>query len=131
MSGSSAETKELLRRSDEGDAQALQELLARHRDRLVRMQREPALSALRAGPAVPGDAQGLHSTAFRPHEVLLETKRMLEQLNASSQLTSDHYTNYINLEGMLPLAKPALINMIEQALQRDEGTFRPIYIGNQ
>ena len=66
-----------------------------------------------------------------PHEVLLETKRMLEQLNTSSLLTSDHYTNYINLEGKLPMAKPTLINMIEQALQRDEKTFRPIYIGNQ
>ena len=66
-----------------------------------------------------------------PHEVLLETRMMLEHLNASSLLTSDHYTNYINLEGKLPLAKPALIHQIEQALQREEKTFRPIYIGNQ
>ncbi|MBM9511870.1 radical SAM protein [Desulfogranum marinum] len=66
-----------------------------------------------------------------PHEVLLETKKMLEQLNASSLLTSDHYTNYINLEGKLPSAKPLLINQIDQALQRAETTFRPVYIGNQ
>lgn len=66
-----------------------------------------------------------------PHEVLLETRRMLEQLSASSLLTSDHYTNYINLVGKIPPAKPLLINQIDQALQREEKTFRPVYIGNQ
>ena len=37
-----------------------------------------------------------------PHEVLQEAALLIKELQASSYLASDHYTNYINLEGKLP-----------------------------
>ncbi len=66
-----------------------------------------------------------------PHEVLLETERLIKKLAVTSQLTSDHYTNYINLHGMLPGKKQSLLRQLEKALQRSEDTFRPFFIGNQ
>lgn len=66
-----------------------------------------------------------------PHEVLRETRLIIEHLSASSPLTSDHYTNYINLSGRLPEDKQRLLEKIDHALHRDENTFRPIYIGQQ
>ncbi len=66
-----------------------------------------------------------------PYEVLEETRTIIERLTCTSQLTSDHYTNYINLCGSLPQSKPRLLFQIEEALQRPETSFRPIYIGNQ
>jgi radical SAM superfamily enzyme YgiQ (UPF0313 family) len=72
--------------------------------------------------------------AFRmlgPHEILSETAMLIWDLEVSSYLASDHYTNYINLEGRLPEAKPRLLEEIRIALDRDESTFRPFFIGSQ
>jgi radical SAM superfamily enzyme YgiQ (UPF0313 family) len=66
-----------------------------------------------------------------PHGVLRETAALLEGLTISTTLTSDHYTNYINLCGWLPDDKPRLLNEIRQALERDESEFRPFFIGTQ
>jgi radical SAM superfamily enzyme YgiQ (UPF0313 family) len=66
-----------------------------------------------------------------PHEVLEETRLMLENLTVTSQITSDHYTNYINLEGRLPAEKARLLAEIEKALQRPQSDFRPFFIGDQ
>jgi radical SAM superfamily enzyme YgiQ (UPF0313 family) len=66
-----------------------------------------------------------------PHEILRETEMFIQDLTASSYLTSDHYTNYIDLEGRLPDEKPRLLDEIRAALQRDEKTFRPFFIGTQ
>ncbi len=66
-----------------------------------------------------------------PHEVLRETWEIVNGLNVSSELTSDHYTNYINVCGMFPQDKPRILQEIESAMKRDASTFRPIYIGNQ
>lgn len=66
-----------------------------------------------------------------PHEILRETDMMMRDLAVSSYLASDHYTNYINLEGRLPEAKTRLLTQIRIALDRDEGTFRPFFIGTQ
>lgn len=65
-----------------------------------------------------------------PHEVLRETREIVAGLNVSSELTSDHYTNYINVNGMFPEDKPRILQEIEAALKRDESSFRPIYIGD-
>lgn len=65
------------------------------------------------------------------HGVLKETQLLISNLTAESLLTSDHYTNYINLEGRLPDAKPWLLGTIAAALKRDENDFRPFFIGNQ
>jgi radical SAM superfamily enzyme YgiQ (UPF0313 family) len=66
-----------------------------------------------------------------PHEILRETAMLLRDLEVSSYLASDHYTNYINLEGRLAEAKPRLLEEIRIALDRDENTFRPFFIGTQ
>lgn len=66
-----------------------------------------------------------------PHGVLKETASLLESLTVSTMLTSDHYTNYINLAGSLPHDKPRLLNEISHALKRDESEFRPFFVGTQ
>lgn len=66
-----------------------------------------------------------------PHGVLKETALLVGGLNERAHLTSDHYTNYINLEGKLPADKSRLLKQIESALQRDENTFRPFFVGTQ
>jgi radical SAM superfamily enzyme YgiQ (UPF0313 family) len=64
-----------------------------------------------------------------PHEVLAETARIISAITASSRLASDHYTNYINLEGKLPDDKPELLARIEAARKLDEGSFRSFFVG--
>ena len=66
-----------------------------------------------------------------PHGVLKETANLIRLLDAPSQLTSDHYTNYINLEGRLPESRGRLLSMIDSALKRPESDFRPFFVGDQ
>jgi len=66
-----------------------------------------------------------------PHGVLKETRNLLEHLTISTTLTSDHYTNYINLHGRLPQDKPKLLDQISLALKRDESECRPFFIGTE
>jgi hypothetical protein len=46
-------------------------------------------------------------------------------------LTSDHYTNYLDLAGRLPEDKEMLLAEIDHALSWDESRFRPYFIGSQ
>jgi radical SAM superfamily enzyme YgiQ (UPF0313 family) len=66
-----------------------------------------------------------------PHGILRETKTLIEQLAVATNLTSDHYTNYINLQGRLPDDKPRLLDEIKSALKQDESRFRPFFIGTE
>ena len=66
-----------------------------------------------------------------PHDVLEETARLVQDLDINTQLTSDHYTNYINVEGRLPGDRAGILEIIDQAIARDEGEFRPHFIGHQ
>ena len=66
-----------------------------------------------------------------PHEVLQETALLIKELHATSYLTSDHYTNYINLEGKLPEGKKRFLDKINNALKQDEASFRPFFIGTE
>ncbi len=66
-----------------------------------------------------------------PHEVLQETAMIIRLLEVRSYLASDHYTNYINLEGRLPDAKEWFLTQIQNALKREENRFRPFFIGTQ
>ena len=66
-----------------------------------------------------------------PHEVLEETASIIKNLHVESYLTSDHYTNYINLEGRLPEEKVRLLEKIETALKKDEKSFRPFFVGTE
>jgi radical SAM superfamily enzyme YgiQ (UPF0313 family) len=76
----------------------------------------------------------VQSGAFQilsPHEILREAALLIKGLQASSYLTSDHYTNYINLEGILPEEKKRLLDTINIVLKQDETSFRPFFIGTE
>lgn len=64
-----------------------------------------------------------------PHEVLEETLSLIKDIRVSSYVTSDHYTNYINVEGRLPDEKERLLNEIKMSLKKDEKSFRAFFIG--
>lgn len=66
-----------------------------------------------------------------PHDVLRETRQLVESLQCHTVLTSDHYSNYLDLNGRLPDDKPRLLDLIDSALTWDEKRFRPIFIGTQ
>lgn len=66
-----------------------------------------------------------------PHEVLRETRKLIENISCCTTLTSDHYTNYINLEGRLPEDRERLLKEIDRGLQRRESEFRPFFVGTQ
>ena len=66
-----------------------------------------------------------------PHEALRETYRLIENLKVTSKVFSDHYTNYIGVNGKLPEDRESMLGIIKNGLKRDENSFREIYIGNQ
>lgn len=66
-----------------------------------------------------------------PHEVLDETAELVRLLDVDTHLTSDHYTNYINVAGRLPEDRAKMLKTIDQAMTRSEGDFRPHFIGRQ
>lgn len=66
-----------------------------------------------------------------PHEVLTEARIIIENINVPTKIFSDHYTNYLNLEGKLPEDRERLLNLIDMALQWDESQFRPFFIGTE
>ena len=66
-----------------------------------------------------------------PHEVLRETRLLLESCRARTWLTSDHYTNYLNLEGCLPRDREAMLRRIDAGLELEESRFRPFFVGRE
>lgn len=66
-----------------------------------------------------------------PHEVLQETRQLIESLEGETEITSDHYTNYIDLRGRLPGDKGLLLKKIDQALELEESRFRPFFVGTE
>jgi len=66
-----------------------------------------------------------------PHGILNETAAIIRGLAVDSHLVSDHYTNYLNVFGRLPVDRERMLHQIETALQLDENTFRPFFIGDQ
>jgi len=66
-----------------------------------------------------------------PHEVLKETYKLIKNLKVTSQVYSDHYTNYIHVNGKLPEDKDTMLQTIETALKRNEKSFREIYVGTE
>jgi radical SAM superfamily enzyme YgiQ (UPF0313 family) len=76
----------------------------------------------------------VESGAFKmlgPHGVLKEAATMIRLLDVPSRLTSDHYTNYIDLEGCLPGCRNRLLSNIGDAMKRPETDFRPFFVGDQ
>jgi radical SAM superfamily enzyme YgiQ (UPF0313 family) len=66
-----------------------------------------------------------------PYQVLKETRLLLENLQCRTILSSDHYTNYLDLSGNLPENKDRLLARIDQALNWEPECFRPFFIGTQ
>jgi radical SAM superfamily enzyme len=66
-----------------------------------------------------------------PHQVLKETRLLIENLQCRTILTSDHYTNYLDLSGNMPEDNGRLLDEIDRALSRDPNNFRPLFIGTQ
>jgi len=66
-----------------------------------------------------------------PHQVLRETHTLIANITASTRVFSDHYTNYMKLEGRLPEDKDRMLWNLEEALTWDESRFRPHFIGTQ
>jgi radical SAM superfamily enzyme YgiQ (UPF0313 family) len=66
-----------------------------------------------------------------PHQVLKETRLLIENLKCRTILSSDHYTNYLDLSGHLPEDKGRLLDEIDRALSRNPDNFRPFFIGTQ
>ncbi len=77
------------------------------------------------------DVQAGRFQMLTPHGVLKETRAIIQGLTVKTTLTSDHYTNYINLFGSVPHNKSRLLAEIDTALQQDESDFRPFFIGTQ
>lgn len=65
------------------------------------------------------------------HEVLKETRQLIENLDVTSQVHSDHYTNYVNACGKMPDDREKILKVIDGALKKDEAAFRPVYVGTQ
>jgi radical SAM superfamily enzyme YgiQ (UPF0313 family) len=66
-----------------------------------------------------------------PKEVLQETELIVQNLEVTSYLVSDHYTNYVNVEGKLPERQNEILDQIQAAMTWEENTFRPFFIGTQ
>jgi len=66
-----------------------------------------------------------------PHEVLEETRLIIENLSVSSSIHSDHYTNYVDVHGRLPDDRDRMLKVIDESLKMDECCFRPVYVGTQ
>ena len=65
------------------------------------------------------------------HEALRETADIIERLSVTSFLASDHYTNYVDVEGRMPADKQRLLEVVREALSQDETCYRPVYVGTQ
>ncbi len=68
---------------------------------------------------------------LKPHEIIKETYELIKNLKVTSKVYSDHYTNYIHVNGKLPDDRDSMLQTIKNALMRDEKSFREVYIGTE
>ena len=66
-----------------------------------------------------------------PYEVIRETYDLISGLKVTSEILSDHYTNYIQVKGKIPGDRDLMLNSIKKALELDEEKYRDIYIGTE
>jgi radical SAM superfamily enzyme YgiQ (UPF0313 family) len=60
-----------------------------------------------------------------PHEALNEVKTLIENLDATSMILSDHISNYANVHGRLPQDREEMLVSIKHAMTLDREHFRP------
>ena len=63
-----------------------------------------------------------------PHQALLEVKTLIEGLNGTGKVLSDHISNFANISGQLPDDKGDMLAEIQDALSRSENQFRSAVI---
>ena len=61
----------------------------------------------------------------------MENNKIIKKLKVTSKVISDHYTNYIRVDGIFPEDRDKMLVSIERALDKDEDYFRNIYIGTE
>ena len=61
----------------------------------------------------------------------MEAEILIKNLQVTSQVMSDHYTNYLHVSGQLPDDRERMLHVIELALDQDETSFREVYIGTE
>ncbi len=66
-----------------------------------------------------------------PHEVLRELSHIILNLDVTSKIRSDHYTNYLDVSGDMPSDRGRMLGLIQKSLKQDERCFRPLYVGTQ
>ncbi len=66
-----------------------------------------------------------------PHEALEETAELIQNLQVTSRITSDHYTNYADIHGRMPEDRENMLAAIAKATEMPEDQFRPVYVGTQ
>lgn len=66
-----------------------------------------------------------------PHQILAETAALIADLDGPLELTSDHYTNYLNLAGRLPDDRERLLGQVQAASRLPRQAFRPDFVGDQ
>lgn len=66
-----------------------------------------------------------------PHQALTETRLLISRLEVPTRIVSDHYTNYVNLEGRIPEDQERLLAALDHALERPQSAFRPHFVGTE
>jgi radical SAM superfamily enzyme YgiQ (UPF0313 family) len=64
-------------------------------------------------------------TLLSAHDALQETRLLVENLEGSTTLLSDHVSNFIDVHGRIPEHKQAMLEELDQALQWPLQAFRP------
>jgi hypothetical protein len=62
---------------------------------------------------------------------LSEARLFLENVDAPTRSTSDHYSNYADLRGRFPRDRQALLERIDACLELDASRFRPFFVGRE
>ena len=63
--------------------------------------------------------------------MLAETRTLIQKLDGPLSLFSDHYTNYLDLQGELPEDRERLLAAIDRALTLPREAFRADFVGAQ
>lgn len=66
-----------------------------------------------------------------PHQIIEEMRQLVQSMDGPLSLYSDHYTNYLNLQGRLPEDRPQLLEALEKARKLPREAFRADFVGTQ
>ncbi|MDL2210853.1 radical SAM protein [Desulfovibrio sp. OttesenSCG-928-O18] len=90
----------------------------------------PDFIRVRTYNPVPGTPMGDDFLAGRfalmePHDVLRETRLLVENLSVTSRFYSAHYLNFADIHGILPRDKSRMLMDVDAALALPRSAFRP------